>query len=119
MSKLSFKRIALVVVSTLGLGVLSSGPSSSTIVASSDTLTLSATTSAISAGESATVTVSTSFIGATNANASSIDSIVVIVQQQSRPEGGNGRLGVRVTDSSNAVIDTNCNAKTTTGQLIS
>jgi len=116
MSKLSFKRIALVVVSTLGLGVLSSGPSSAAIVASSDTLTLSSTTSAISAGETATVSVSTSFIGAV---ANDLDSMVVVVTQQSRPENGDGRLGVRVTDSSNATIDTNCNAKLTAGRFTS
>jgi hypothetical protein len=105
MSKLTFKRLALVVVTTLGLGFLSSAPSSAAIVASSDTLTLSTATSAIAVGETATTTASTSFIGQTTG-----DSMVVIVQAQSFPEGGDGSLGVRVTDSSNAIIDTNCNA---------
>jgi len=112
MSKLTFKRIALVVVSTLGLGLMSWMPANAAIVASSDTLTLSATTSAISAGESATVTVSTSLIAGAAG-----DSMAVIVAKQSGPTSGDGKLGARTSDSSNALTDTNCNAYGTAGQF--
>ncbi len=101
MSKLTFKRLALVVVATLGLGVLSSGPSSSAIVASSDTLTLSATSATIAAGETASVTVTQTLI----AQAAG-DSMLVNLSSQSAPAGGDGTLGVYVTDSSNATIRT-------------
>jgi hypothetical protein len=96
MSKLSFKRMALVVVATLGLGVLSTGPSSSVIVASSDTLTLSATSATIAAGETASVTVTQTFVGA-----SSGDSMTVTMEDQSTPASADGTLGVYVTDSAN------------------
>jgi hypothetical protein len=104
MSKLSFKRIALVVVATLGLGIFSSGPSQSALVASSDTLTISATTSTIAAGETASVTVTQTGIG----NAAG-DSLLVRVTNQSKPESGDGSLGFYVTDSSNAAIRTTAN----------
>ena len=96
MSKLSFKRMALVVVATLGLGVLSTGPSSSVIVASSDTLTLSATSATIAAGETASVTVTQTFVGA-----GSGDSMTVTMEDQSTPASADGTLGVYVTDSAN------------------
>jgi len=107
MSKLIFKRVALVVVSTLGLGVLSSGPSQSAVVPSSDTLTVSSTSSTIAAGETASVTVTQTFIASAAA-----DSLLVRVSTQTRPEGGNGSLGLYVTDSSNVSI-------TTTAQTVS
>jgi len=94
MTKLTFKRLALVVVTALGLGLLATGPTSATIVASSDTLTVSATTSTISAGETASVTVTQTAIAAAAG-----DSISVVVTNQTRPDGGDGRLGFYVTDS--------------------
>jgi len=96
MSKLIFKRIALVVVATLGLGVLSAGPSSSAIVGSSDTLALSSTTATIAAGETASVTVTQTFVGAATG-----DSMTVSMEDQSVPASADGTLGVYVTDSSN------------------
>ena len=107
MSKITFKRIALVVVATLGLGVLSTGPSQSAISPSSDTLTLSTTSSTIAAGETASVTVTHS--GIANAGA---DSLLVWVTNQSRPASGDGSLGFYVTDSSNAAIRTTANTAT-------
>jgi hypothetical protein len=104
MTKLTFKRLALVVVASLGFGVLSTGASSGTTVASSDTLTLSATTSAITAGETASVTVTQTAI-----HAAAGDSIAVRVTDQSSPTGGDGKLGFYVTDSSNATIRTTAN----------
>jgi len=104
MSKLTFKRIALVVVATLGLGMFTSGPSQSAMVVGSDTLTISSTTSTIAAGETASVTVTQTGI-ATEAG----DSLLVRVTNQSAPAGGNGSLGFYVTDSSNAAIRTTAN----------
>ena len=103
MTKLTFKRIALVVVTALGLGLASSGPSSSTIVAASDTLTISSTTSTVAAGETVSVTVTQTAIAAAAG-----DSIAVYVQDQSVPAAATastvGTLGFYITDSSNAQI---------------
>ncbi|NDC49468.1 MAG: hypothetical protein EBZ61_10400, partial [Micrococcales bacterium] len=104
MTKLTFKRIALVVVTALGLGLVASGPSSAAPTASSDTLTLSASTATIAAGETASVTVTQSAI----MNLDS-DSLAVRVLNQSAPAGGNGSLGFYVTDSANARIWTRAN----------
>jgi len=105
MTKLTFKRLALVVVTALGLGVIASGPSSAVITASSDTLTVSATASSIAAGETASVTVTQSFI----ANLAG-DSLTVVVENQSAPASGDGTVGIYVTDSSNATIRSNAQA---------
>jgi hypothetical protein len=105
MTKLTFKRLALVVVTALGLGVIASGPSSAVITASSDTLTVSATASTIAAGETASVTVTQSFI----ANLAG-DSLTVVVENQSAPASGNGTVGIYITDSSNATIRSNAQA---------
>jgi len=104
MTKLTFKRLSLVVVTALGLGLLATGPTSATIATSSDTLTVSATTASISAGETASVTITQTAIGAATG-----DSIAVVVTNQSRPNGGDGKLGFYVTDSSNATIRTTGN----------
>jgi hypothetical protein len=104
MSKLTFKRLALAVVATLGLGLFTSGPSQSAMVVGSDTLTISSTTSTIAAGETASVTVTQTGI----ANEAG-DSLLVTVTNQTRPASGNGSLGFYVTDSSNAAIRTTAN----------
>jgi len=101
MSKLTFKRLALVVVTALSAGVLSAGTSSATITASSDTLTISATSASIGAGETASVTISSSWIGDTVG-----ESLTVNVLSQSKPTSGDGYLGMYVTDSSNARVRT-------------
>jgi hypothetical protein len=102
MSKITFKRLALVVITTLGLGVLSSGPSSSTVVAGSDTFTASATTAAISAGETASVVITQAFIAGAVA-----DSVAVTIADESVPVSGNGTLAIFVTDSANVLTHTN------------
>jgi hypothetical protein len=99
MSKLTFKRLALVVVTALGAGVLASGPSSAAITNNSDTLTLSATTASIGTGETASVTITTSAIAGGAGESNTVNIIT-----QSRPAGGNGSAGLYVTDSSNARI---------------
>jgi len=104
MSKLSFKRIALVVVATLGLGVLSSGPSSAAISANSDTLTQSATTSAISAGETASITIKQSYIAG-----GALESMAVTVSDESTPSGiGDGRLSMLISESANVSARNTC-----------
>jgi len=107
MSKITFKRIALVVVATLGLGLFSSGPSQSAMVAGSDTLTISSTSSTIAAGETASVTVTQTGIATETG-----DSLLVRVTNLSAPASGNGSLGFYVTDSSNAAIRTTANTAT-------
>ena len=102
MSKLSFKRVALAVVATLGLGVLSSGPASSAIVAGSDTLVLSAASASVVAGETASVTITQSYIAAAAA-----ESVAVTIQDQSTPVNANGTLAIFVTDSANVSTHTN------------
>ena len=52
-SKTTFKRIALVAVAALGLGVLSVAPSSAAINATDETLTLSAASASVAIGETA------------------------------------------------------------------
>jgi hypothetical protein len=99
MSKLSFKRLALVVVATLGLGVLSSGPSLASFTPSGDTLSLSASSASISVGETASVTISASAIANTAA-----DSLTVTVTNQSAPASGNGTLGLYITESSTTSV---------------
>jgi len=59
-TKTTFKRVALVAVAALGLGVLSVAPSQATVVAS--TLTLGTTASTATVGESASTTLTNSFI---------------------------------------------------------
>jgi hypothetical protein len=110
MSKITFKRIALVVVATLGLGVLSTGPSSGAFTANSDTLTASATAATIAAGETASVTISASAVANTLA-----DSLNVTVLTQSRPASGDGSLGFYVTESSttSVAIRTSAQAQST------
>ena len=102
MSKLSFKRLALVVVATLGLGVLSSGPSSSAVVAASDTFTLSSETATVAAGETASVTITQAMIAAAVA-----DSYAVTIQDETVPVSGDGTLALFWSDSVNVLGHTN------------
>jgi len=104
MSKLTFKRLSLVVVAALGLGMLSTGPSNAD-VAKSETLTLSATTASIAAGETASVTITSGFI----AEAAG-ESLTVNIVNQSVPTGGDGTIGLYNTDSANAYVLTDINA---------
>jgi hypothetical protein len=81
-SKTTFKRIALIAVAALRLGVLSVAPSSATVNA--DTLTLSAATAAQTTAETATATsavATVSFLGAVG------DSLTVTASLVSGPAG--------------------------------
>ena len=61
--KTSFRRLALTVVASLGLGLVSSGPSSSVGLADSITMTATASATSIEVGETATITVVTTEVG--------------------------------------------------------
>jgi len=97
----NFKRIALVAVAALGLGVLSSAPSNAAINA--DTFTLSAATAAQTTAETYTATSATvtlSFLAsATN------DSISVTSALVSAPAGGTALPVLRLVETTTAVVD--------------
>ena len=97
----NFKRIALVAVAALGLGVLSSAPSNAAINA--DTFTLSAATASQTTAETYTAssaTVTLSFL-ATVAN----DSISVTAALVSAPAGGTALPVLRLVETTTAVVD--------------
>ena len=112
-TKTTFKRIALVAVAALGLGVLSVAPSSAAPVG--EVLTLSATTASVSVGETATTTATVEFTtGVAN------DTLSVVVQGSgavANSSAGAG-TGIRVTalktDSVNATLFTTDSAVITT-----
>jgi hypothetical protein len=95
----NFKRIALVAVAALGLGVLSSVPSQATVNA--DLLTLSSATASQTTSETYTAsaaTVTASFFGATN------DSISVTAALVSAPTGNTALPVLRLIETSSATI---------------
>lgn len=97
----NFKRIALVAVAALGLGVLSSVPSQAVINA--DSLTLSSATASQTTAETYTATsavVTASFFGALG------DSITVTSALVSSPDGATAVPVLRLVETSSAVIDT-------------
>jgi hypothetical protein len=96
----NFKRIALVAVAALGLGVLSSVPSQAVINA--DSLTVSATTASQTTAETYTATSATatfSFLGATN------DSVSLTASLVSGPSAA--YPAIRVVETSSALVDSN------------
>jgi trimeric autotransporter adhesin len=104
----NFKRIALVAVAALGLGVLSSVPSQAVI--NSDSLTLSSATAAQTTAETFTASsaiATVSFFGAAT------DSLTVTAALVSTTAAGNTALPVlRLIDTSSAWVDTLTNATT-------
>jgi hypothetical protein len=95
----NFKRIALVAVAALGLGVLSSVPSQATV--NSDSLTLSSASATQSTAETytaASAVATASFFGATG------DSISVTAALVSAPAGNTALPVLRLTDTSSATI---------------
>jgi hypothetical protein len=101
----NFKRIALVAVAALGLGVLSSVPSQAAINA--DTLTLSATTAAQSTNETYTATsavVTVSFFGATG------DSMSITAALTAAPAGNTALPTLQLLETSSAFVETNTTA---------
>jgi trimeric autotransporter adhesin len=104
-NKTSFKRIALAVVASVGLGVLATGPSNATVQAGS-TLSISATTASLVAGsgETATVTLTGTFTSVTGP-----DSMIITPVQTVGAASGFGTAAFRAltqgapaADSSNA-----------------
>jgi hypothetical protein len=104
----NFKRIALVAVAALGLGVLSSVPSQAVI--NSDSLTLSSATAAQTTAETYTATsavATVSFFGAAS------DSLTVTAALVSTTAVGNTAMPVlRLIETSSAWVDTITNATT-------
>jgi len=108
-TKTTFKRIALVAVAALGLGVMSVAPSQAAHQA--DTLTLTPVKSAIAAGETASATVNSTFIGAAQGDSITVSAIVT-----TKPTSGNGALEFRIVDSLTATVSTaNLSASISTG----
>jgi hypothetical protein len=106
-TKTTFKRIALVAVATLGLGVLSVAPSQAAHLG--DTLTLTPpASSSITVGETATATVNSSFLGV-NAG----DSITVNALIASKPSTGAANLQFAVIDSYTSTVSTASSLGTT------
>jgi len=112
-TKTTFKRIALVAVAALGLGVLSVAPSSAAPVG--EVLTLSATTASVSVGETATTTATVEYTTGVAG-----DTVSVVVQGSgavANSSAGAG-TGIRVTalknDSVNATLSTTDSAVITT-----
>jgi len=98
----NFKRIALVAVTALGLGVLSSVPTNAAINA--DTFTLSAATAAQTTAETYTATSATvtlSFLASTAG-----DSISVTAALVSAPAGGTALPVLRLVETTTANVDT-------------
>ena len=96
----NFKRIALVAVASLGLGVLSSVPAQATI--NSDALTLSSATAAQTTAETYTATSATvtmSFFGAKG------DSMTLTTALIEAPAGSTSVPVLRLIETSSAVID--------------
>ena len=106
----NFKRIALVAVASLGLGVLSSVPAQATINA--DTVTLSSATAAQTTSETYTASsavATVSFFGAIQ------DSMSITAELISTTATGNTSLpALRLIETSSAVIDSIVDAAITT-----
>jgi trimeric autotransporter adhesin len=90
-TKTTFKRVALVAVAALGLGVLSVAPSQAAHIG--DTLTLTPVTSAITVGETATATVNSSFTAQANNDSITVNAI------QLSPATTSGSLAFSIVDS--------------------
>jgi hypothetical protein len=96
----NFKRIALVAVAALGLGVLNSVPSQAAINA--DTVTLSAATASQSNAETYTATsavVTVSFFGATS------DSMSITAALVSAPAGNTALPTLQLVETSSALVN--------------
>jgi len=102
MSKITFKRIALAVVTALSFGLLSSAPMANAAV--NETLTLSASSATITLGETASVTITNDFISESIvANlANRVDSRVVFVAASA--DFGGSVIAKHTSDSANTAM---------------
>jgi trimeric autotransporter adhesin len=98
----TIKRVALVAVAALGFGVLSVVPSQAVLQA--DTLAISATTAAIQTGETATVTLTGTFLSGPS---SAVDTLTVVASATSLPAGGSVMPTLVASDTVNASVDVN------------
>jgi len=98
----SIKRVALVAVAALSFGVISVAPSQA--VSQADTLSISATTAAIMTGETATVTLTGTFLAGTAANG---DTLTVVTSATALPAGGTTMPALVASDTVNAVVTVN------------
>jgi hypothetical protein len=96
----NFKRIALVAVAALGLGVLSSVPSQATINA--DSVVLSSATAAQTTAETYT---STSAVATVNFFGAAGDSVTLTAALTAAPTGSTALPLLRLVETSSAVID--------------
>jgi len=111
----NFKRIALVAVAALGLGVLSSVPTTAAINA--DSVTLSSTTASQSTAETYTATsavVTVSFFGA-GAETAAGDSMSITAALTGAPAGNTALPTLRLVETSSAFVDSK---PATTAKLI-
>ena len=102
-NKTSFKRLALAVIASLGVGVLGTAPSFGAATVVGDTLTLSASSASIGYGETATLTITNDFTSTITAAANAGETVTV---QMVAASGGTASLTAIVakhsTDSANA-----------------
>jgi trimeric autotransporter adhesin len=106
----NFKRIALVAVAALGLGVLNSVPSQA--VLNADSVTLSSATASQTTAETYTATsavVTVSFFGPQN------DSMSITAALTAAPAGNTALPTLRLVETSSASVDTLTTPRTTTG----
>jgi len=113
-TKTTFKRVALVAVAALGLGVLSVAPSQA--VSQADTLAISAATAAIQTGETATATLTGTFVSGATASG---DTLTVVASATSLPAGAAVMPKLTASDTVNAVVTTPGNSLTAKIQSIS
>jgi hypothetical protein len=113
-TKTTFKRLALVTVAALGLGVLSVAPSSAYTQA--DTLTLSSTTAAVTTAETATATSAPTATISFLANAAT-DSMTVTASLVSAPATSTALPYLQLSESTSALVVTSPTAVLTNNQV--
>jgi hypothetical protein len=100
-TKTTFKRVALVAVAALGLGVLATAPSQATVSASS--LTLSSATSTQLTDETSTASAAVATLSFLNTDAG--DTVSVTAYLMSAPAGNTKSPVLQVSDTSSARVD--------------
>ena len=97
-TKTTFKRVALVAVAALSLGVLSVAPSQAAHIG--DSLTLTPVTSSIAIGETASATVNSTFTGIAAGDSITVSAI------QLTPATASGSLKFAIVDSRTSTVST-------------
>ena len=100
-TKTTFKRVALVAVAALGLGVLATAPSQATVSANS--LTLSSATSTQFTSETSTASAAVATLAFLNSNAG--DTVSVTAYLMSAPAGNTVSPVLQVSDTVSARVD--------------